>query len=315
MRDVPATAAPILSIAKLRKVYASGFEALKGIDLDIRRGEIFALLGPNGAGKTTLINIVCGLVNASSGTVTVDGHDNVKNYRPVRQMTGLVPQELATDMFETVLATVTLSRGLFGMAPNPAFIEKVLKDLSLWDKKDSKIRTLSGGMKRRVLIAKALSHEPRLLFLDEPTAGVDVELRKDMWQVVRNLRDSGVTVILTTHYIEEAEEMADRVGVISKGALIVVEEKAELMRKLGKKQLMLQLSSPMTELPPALERDGLAIAPGGNELVFTYDARGERTGITELLNQLRDAGVRFKDLSTRQSSLEDIFVGLVKAAS
>ena len=315
MRDVPTSQPPILKIAGLRKVYASGFEALKGIDLDIRRGEIFALLGPNGAGKTTLINIVCGLVNASSGSVTVDGHDNVKNYRPVRQMIGLVPQELATDMFETVLATVTLSRGLFGMPANPAFIEKVLKDLSLWDKKDAKIRTLSGGMKRRVLIAKALSHEPRLLFLDEPTAGVDVELRKDMWQVVRTLRDSGVTVILTTHYIEEAEEMADRVGVISKGELIVVEEKAELMRKLGKKQLMLQLAAPVPELPTGLARPGLAIAPGGNELVFTYDSKAERTGITELLNQLRDAGVRFKDLSTRQSSLEDIFVDLVKAAS
>ena len=315
MRDVPTAQPPILSIAKLRKVYASGFEALKGVDLDIRPGEIFALLGPNGAGKTTLINIVCGLVNATSGTVTVDGRDNVKDYRPVRQMIGLVPQELATDLFETVWATVTLSRGLFGMAPNPAFIEKVLKDLSLWDKKDNKIRTLSGGMKRRVLIAKALSHEPRLLFLDEPTAGVDVELRKDMWQIVRNLRANGVTIILTTHYIEEAEEMADRVGVISKGELILVEEKAELMRKLGKKQLTLQLAAPMAEMPAALARNGLALTPGGDELVFTYDARGERTGITELLNQLRDAGVRFKDLSTRQSSLEDIFVDLVRAAT
>ena len=315
MRDVPAATPPILSIKNLRKVYASGFEALKGVDLDIRPGEIFALLGPNGAGKTTLINIVCGLVNASSGTVTVDGRDNVKDYRPVRQMIGLVPQELATDLFETVWATVTLSRGLFGMASNPAFIEKVLKDLSLWDKKDAKIRTLSGGMKRRVLIAKALSHEPRLLFLDEPTAGVDVELRKDMWQIVRTLRANGVTIILTTHYIEEAEEMADRVGVISKGELILVEEKAELMRKLGKKQLTLQLTAPMAELPQSLARDGLALSLGGDELVFTYDARGERTGITELLNQLRDAGVRFKDLSTRQSSLEDIFVDLVRAAT
>ncbi len=314
MCDVPSSDNPILQIAKLRKVYASGFEALKGIDLDIRRGEIFALLGPNGAGKTTLINIVCGLVNATSGTVTVDGHDHVTGYRPVRQMIGLVPQELATDLFETVFATVSLSRGLFGMAPNPAFIEKVLTDLSLWDKKDNKIRTLSGGMKRRVLIAKALSHEPRLLFLDEPTAGVDVELRKDMWQIVRALRDTGVTIILTTHYIEEAEEMADRIGVITKGELIVVEDKAELMRKLGKKQLTLQLAAPLTELPATLVRPGLAVAPGGHELVFTYDARGERTGITALLNDLNAAGVRFKDLSTRQSSLEDIFVDLVRAA-
>jgi ABC-2 type transport system ATP-binding protein len=315
MRDAPSLSPPILQISKLRKVYAKGFVALNGIDLDIRRGEIFALLGPNGAGKTTLINIVCGLVNATAGTVTVDGRDHVGDFRPVRQMIGLVPQELATDMFETVYDTVALSRGLFGMKANPAFIEKVLTDLSLWDKKDNKIRTLSGGMKRRVLIAKALSHEPRLLFLDEPTAGVDVELRKDMWQIVRNLRDTGVTVILTTHYIEEAEEMADRVGVISKGELIVVEEKAELMRKLGKKQLTLQLSTPLTDLPAALARPGLALAPGGAELVFTYDSKAERTGITELLNQLRDAGIRFKDLSTRQSSLEDIFVDLVKASS
>ena len=314
MRDVSAAAPPILQIADLRKVYAGGFEALKGIDLDIRRGEIFALLGPNGAGKTTLINIVCGLVNASSGTVRVDGRDHVADYRPVRQMIGLVPQELATDLFETVWATVSLSRGLFGMAPNPAFIEKVLTDLSLWDKKDNKIRTLSGGMKRRVLIAKALSHEPRLLFLDEPTAGVDVELRKDMWQVVRNLRDDGVTIILTTHYIEEAEEMADRIGVIAKGELIVVEDKAELMRKLGKKQLTLQLAAPLAQLPSAFARPGLAVAPGGNELVFTYDSKAERTGITALLNDLNTAGIRFKDLSTRQSSLEDIFVDLVRAA-
>jgi ABC-2 type transport system ATP-binding protein len=312
MRDT--SAEPILVIAKLHKKYASGFEALKSIDLDIRRGEIFALLGPNGAGKTTLINIVCGLVNATSGSITVDGHDNVKAYRPARQMIGLVPQELATDLFETVQATVTLSRGLFGLPPNPAFIEKVLTDLSLWDKKDSKIRTLSGGMKRRVLIAKALAHEPRLLFLDEPTAGVDVELRKDMWQIVRTLRDNGVTIILTTHYIEEAEEMADRIGVIAKGELIVVEEKAELMRKLGKKQMMLQLAAPLTELPGALATPGLALSPDGAELVFTYDARSERTGITDLLNQLRDAGIRFKDLSTRQSSLEDIFVDLVRQA-
>ena len=315
MRDVPAASQPILEIAKLKKTYKTGFEALKGIDLTIRRGEIFALLGPNGAGKTTLINVVCGLVNATSGTVTVDGRDHLKDYRAVRQMIGLVPQELATDMFEAVWATVSHSRGLFGLAPNPAFVEKVLRDLSLWDKKDDKIRTLSGGMKRRVLIAKALSHEPKLLFLDEPTAGVDVELRKDMWQNVRNLRDAGVTVILTTHYIEEAEEMADRIGVIAKGELIVVEEKKELMRKLGKKQLTLQLAAPLPEIPKAVARPGLALGNGGADLVFTYDTRADRTGITALLNDLNTAGIRFKDLSTRQSSLEDIFVDLVRQAA
>ena len=314
MRDMLSTQPPILTIAKLHKVYASGFVALKGIDLEIRRGEIFALLGPNGAGKTTLINIVCGLVNATSGSIRVDGRDIQADYRAVRTMIGLVPQELATDLFETVWATVSFSRGLFGKPADPAFIEKVLKDLSLWDKKDDKIRTLSGGMKRRVLIAKALAHEPRLLFLDEPTAGVDVELRKDMWENVRILRASGVTVILTTHYIEEAEEMADRIGVIAKGELIVVEEKAELMRKLGKKQLTLQLADRLDAIPAALSAHKLALNADGSELTFTYDARGERTGITALLTGLATAGIRFKDLSTRQSSLEDIFVDLVRQA-
>ena len=308
-------ASAIISIAKLRKVYASGFEALKGVDLDIKRGEIFALLGPNGAGKTTLINIVCGIVNASSGTVTVDGFDHATDYRPVRAMIGLVPQELATDLFETVWATTTFSRGLFGKPPNPAHIEKVLRELSLWDKKDAKIRTLSGGMKRRVLIAKALSHEPKILFLDEPTAGVDVELRKDMWQIVRGLRDSGVTIILTTHYIEEAEEMADRIGVITKGELIVVEEKAELMRKMGKKQLILQLASKLDAVPASLAGHNLQLSADGLSLTFTFDTQAERTGITTLLNDLRDAGITFRDLSTRQRSLEDIFVDLVKQST
>ena len=306
---------PIIKIAQLRKVYASGFEALKGIDLDIRRGEIFALLGPNGAGKTTLINIICGIVNASSGSVTVDGFDHAKDYRPVRAMIGLVPQELATDLFETVWATTTFSRGLFGKPPNPAYVEKVLKDLTLWEKKDAKIRTLSGGMKRRVLIAKALSHEPKILFLDEPTAGVDVELRKDMWQIVRGLRASGVTIILTTHYIEEAEEMADRIGVITKGELIIVEETAELMRKLGKKQLILQLTGKLEALPPKLAADGLKLSADGLALTFTYDTQAERTGITALLTDLRTEGITFRDLSTRQSSLEDIFVNLVRQAT
>jgi ABC-2 type transport system ATP-binding protein len=313
-RRDPDSEHPILSIANLRKVYATGFEALKGIDLDIHRGEIFALLGPNGAGKTTLINIVCSLVNASSGTVRVDGRDIVADYRRVRAMIGLVPQELATDMFETVWATVNFSRGLFGMAPNPALIEKVLRDLSLWDKRDNKIRTLSAGMKRRVLIAKALSHEPKILFLDEPTAGVDVDLRKHMWQIVRALRTSGVTIILTTHYIEEAEEMADRIGVITKGELIVVEEKAELMRKLGKKRLTLQLLRRLEAVPATLASYGLELSPSGGELIFTYGTRGARTGITALLNELGAAGIRFKDLSTGESSLEDIFVDLVRQA-
>ncbi|MEO7241299.1 MAG: ABC transporter ATP-binding protein [Variovorax sp.] len=303
---------PILSISRLGKKYASGFEALKCIDLEIPRGEIFALLGPNGAGKTTLISIVCGIVNATEGSVTVAGHDIVRDFRAARALIGLVPQELTTDAFETVFDTVSFSRGLFGKAKNPAHIEKVLKSLSLWDKKDSRIRTLSGGMKRRLLIAKALSHEPEILFLDEPTAGVDVTLRRDMWQLVRGLRDTGVTVILTTHYIEEAQEMADRVGVISKGELILVEDKVELMRKLGKKQLMLQLQEPLSALPEGLGSFDLALSDGGHELTYTYDTQAGRLGIASLLSALGEAGVRFKDLSTRQSSLEDIFVDLVK---
>ncbi len=305
----------IIAIKDLSKTYATGFQALKNINLDIRRGEIFALLGPNGAGKTTLISIVCGIVNATQGSVTVDGGDIKRDYRRVREMIGLVPQELTTDAFETVWNAVSFSRGLFGRAPNPAYIEKVLKSLSLWDKKDSKIMTLSGGMKRRLLIAKALSHEPTILFLDEPTAGVDVELRKDMWQVVRDLRAGGVTVILTTHYIEEAEEMADRVGVIAKGELILVEEKAELMRKLGKKQLVLQLNAPITAVPPELAGHALELSPDGSELTFTYDTRGGRTGITALLNDMRTSGIGFVDLNTTQSSLEDIFVDLVRSAT
>ena len=302
---------PILTISGLRKVYASGFEALKSIDLEIRRGEIFALLGPNGAGKTTLINIVCGIVRPSAGTVHVDGHDHIIDYRAARSLIGLVPQELATDMFETVAATVAFSRGLHGKPRDPAHIEKVLCQLSLWDKRDGKIMTLSGGMKRRVLIAKALSHEPRILFLDEPTAGVDVELRKDMWDVVRALRDSGVTIILTTHYIEEAELMADRVGVIAKGELVLVEEKAVLMRKLGRKKLVLQLQSPLDVIPAALSGHKLELGEGGANLTFTYDTHADRTGITALMNDLATAGIRFKDLTTTQSSLEDIFVDLV----
>jgi ABC-2 type transport system ATP-binding protein len=304
--------APIIAISGLTKTYASGFEALKSIDLAIRKGEIFALLGPNGAGKTTLISIICGIVNASTGTVTVDGHDIVHAYRPARSKIGLVPQELHTDSFETVWATASFSRGLFGKPKNPAHIEKILKALSLWDKKDSKIITLSGGMKRRVMIAKALAHEPDILFLDEPTAGVDVELRRDMWALVRELRETGVTIILTTHYIEEAEEMADRVGVITHGQLILVEEKAELMRKLGKKRLRLQLQAPLTTVPPALAAHELALSPEGDELVYSYDTSAERTGITTLLHDLAEAGIRFRDLSTDQSSLEDIFVDLVK---
>jgi ABC-2 type transport system ATP-binding protein len=303
---------PILSVANLSKTYASGFQALKRINLDIRRGEIFALLGPNGAGKTTLISIICGIVMPSEGTVTVDGHDIIRDYRITRSMIGLVPQELTTDAFETVWATVSFSRGLFGKPANPAYIEKVLKELSLWDRKDSKIMTLSGGMKRRVLIAKALSHEPTVLFLDEPTAGVDVNLRKDMWQVVRSLRASGVTIILTTHYIEEAEDMADRIGVINNGEIILVEDKVELMHKLGKKQLALHLHKKLDTVPDELAAHRLTLADGGNELIYTYDTQGERTGITGLLGDLNRAGIRFKDLSTTQSSLEDIFVDLVR---
>ena len=303
---------PVISVSNLSKTYASGFQALKGVSLEINRGEIFALLGPNGAGKTTLISIICGIVNLSEGTVRADGHDITSDYRAARSKIGLVPQELTTDAFESVWATVSFSRGLFGKPPNPAYIEKVLRDLSLWDKKDSRIMTLSGGMKRRVLIAKALAHEPQILFLDEPTAGVDVELRQDMWRLVRRLRDTGVTIILTTHYIEEAEEMADRVGVIRKGEIILVEEKAELMRKLGKKQLTLQLQNPVPELPPELAPYGLELAAGGAELTYTYDTRAERTGITALLGDLAAAGIRFRDLQTTQSSLEEIFVGLLK---
>jgi ABC-2 type transport system ATP-binding protein len=302
----------IISIADLSKTYASGFKALKSINLEIRQGEIFALLGPNGAGKTTLISIICGIVNASTGTVTVDGKDNVRDYRAVRSMIGLVPQELSTDMFETPWATVNFSRGLFGKPRDHAFAEKVLRDLSLWDKKDSRILTLSGGMKRRLLIAKALAHDPQILFLDEPTAGVDVELRREMWDVVRAMRQRGVTIILTTHYIEEAEEMADRVGVIAKGEIILVEDKAEMMRKLGKKQLVLQLHSALTAVPAELAAYNLQLANDGQDLIYTYDTQAERTGITALLNDMRGTGLAFKDLSTNQSSLEDIFVDLVR---
>jgi ABC-2 type transport system ATP-binding protein len=301
----------VISIAGLTKTYASGFTALKDVNLAIRRGEIFALLGPNGAGKTTLISIVCGIVNATSGRILVDGHDIVADYRATRALIGLVPQELTTDAFESVWDTVSFSRGLFGKPPDPAHIEKVLRDLSLWEKKDNRIRTLSGGMKRRVLIAKALSHEPRILFLDEPTAGVDVELRRDMWALVRELRASGVTIILTTHYIEEAEEMADRVGVINRGELILVEEKTELMRKLGKKQLTIHLQHPLPAVPPALAGYGLELAESGTALVHTYDARRD-TGIGALLADLGRAGIDFKDVNTMQSSLEDIFVDLVR---
>jgi ABC-2 type transport system ATP-binding protein len=303
---------PIISVSKLCKTYASGFEALKSINLEIRRGEIFALLGPNGAGKTTLINVICGIVNATSGSVTVDGMDIVAQYRKVRAMIGLVPQELTADMFESPWNTVSFSRGLFGRAPNPAYIEKVLKQLTLWDKKDNRIMTLSGGMKRRVLIAKALSHEPKILFLDEPSAGVDVQLRQEMWQIVRNLRASGVTVILTTHYIEEAEEMADRVGVINKGEIILVEDKVELMRKLGKKELALHLNEVLAEIPAALATHKLTLSVDGKELVFSYDTRAERTGITALLNDMRSSGIGFSDIKTTQTSLEDIFVDLVR---
>jgi ABC-2 type transport system ATP-binding protein len=304
----------IISVSNVSKTYASGFRALEGVSLEIARGEIFALLGPNGAGKTTLIGIICGIVNASGGTITVAGHDIARSYRAARSLIGLVPQELSTDAFESVWATVSFSRGLFGKPPNPAYLEQVLRQLSLWDKKDSQIITLSGGMKRRVLIAKALSHEPQILFLDEPTAGVDVELRKDMWQLVRDLRASGVTIILTTHYIEEAEEMADRVGVINKGELILVEDKNELMRKLGKKQLTLYLHRRQPALPPALQGRGLELNADGSELVYTYDTRAERTGIATLLRDLSAAGITIRDLNTTQSSLEDIFVNLVRSA-
>ena len=304
---------PIVSVRNLSKTYASGFQALKDVSLDIRRGEIFALLGPNGAGKTTLINIVCGIVNASSGSVLVDGHDIVREARAARMQIGLVPQELSTDAFESVWATLRFSRGLFGRPPDPAYLEKVLRSLSLWDKRDSKIMALSGGMKRRVLIAKALSHEPRILFLDEPTAGVDVELRREMWQLVRELRESGVTIILTTHYIEEAEEMADRIGVIRKGQLVVVEDKRVLMRKLGKKQLTLQLQAPLQRVPEELAGEPLELADDGHSLVYTFDAQAERSGIATLLRRLGDLGIGFKDLHSSESSLEEIFVSLVHA--
>jgi ABC-2 type transport system ATP-binding protein len=302
----------IIAVSGLSKTYASGFEALKTIDLEIRKGEIFALLGPNGAGKTTLINIICGIVNPSGGSVTVAGHDIIRDYRITRSMIGLVPQELHTDAFESVWATVNFSRGLFGKPADHGHVERVLKDLSLWDKKDDNIMALSGGMKRRVLIAKALSHEPSVLFLDEPTAGVDVELRKDMWAIVRSLRESGVTIILTTHYIEEAEDMADRVGVINKGEIVIVEEKAELMRKLGRKQLTLQLQEGLRALPDRLSPYDLILSVDGTEITYTYDTQAERTGITSLLGDLRETGIRFRDLRTKQSSLEEIFVGLVR---
>lgn len=307
------TADPIVSVRGVSKTYAGGFQALKRVDLDIRRGEIFALLGPNGAGKTTLISIVCGIANASEGVVIADGHDTVRDYRAARAAIGLVPQELHTDAFESVWATVSFSRGLFGKAPDPVYIEKVLRDLSLWDKKDNKILTLSGGMKRRVLIAKALSHEPKILFLDEPSAGVDVELRHDMWRMVRELRDRGTTIILTTHYIEEAEEMADRIGVINKGEIILIEDKATLMQKLGKKELTLQLQNKLDAIPAALAAYNLELSDDGHAVTYDYDTKGDRTGITSLLNDLRNAGVRISDLDTRQSSLEDIFVSLVRA--
>jgi ABC-2 type transport system ATP-binding protein len=303
----------IISVTGLGKTYAGGFQALKAVDLEIREGEIFALLGPNGAGKTTLISILCGIVRPSAGSARAGGHDVVADFRAARSLIGLVPQELSTDAFESVWATVAFSRGLFGKPPNPAYLEKLLRDLSLWDKKDEKIMALSGGMKRRVLIAKALSHEPRILFLDEPTAGVDVELRRDMWEMVRRLRETGVTVILTTHYIEEAEEMADRIGVISRGELVLVEDKAVLMRKLGKRQLTLHLQSPLEAVPPGLSDFDLELAEAGEALVYTFDAQAETTGIADLLRRLGAAGVDFKDLQTKQSSLEEIFVNLVRA--
>jgi ABC-2 type transport system ATP-binding protein len=302
----------VISVSNLSKVYGTGFKALNNINLDIERGEIFALLGPNGAGKTTLISTICGIANPTSGSISVGGHDIISDFRAARAMIGLVPQEIHTDSFETVWATVSFSRGLFGKPKNPAHIEKVLKDLSLWDKKDSKILTLSGGMKRRVMIAKALSHEPQILFLDEPTAGVDVELRKGMWEVVRTLQQSGVTIILTTHYIEEAEEMADRIGVITKGEIILVEDKAGLMQKLGKKRLTLQLQGKVDAIPPTLAPYNLHLSEDGREITYDYDTKGDRTGITSLLSDLRNAGIRISDLDTEQSSLEDIFVSLVR---
>ena len=303
---------PMISISGLSKTYASGFHALKDIDLEIRRGEIFALLGPNGAGKTTLISIICGIVTPSGGRVTVDGHDILREYRTTRSLIGLVPQELTTDAFESVWNTMRFSRGIFGKHADSAFLEKTLKDLMLWDKKDDQIMTLSGGMKRRVLIAKALAHEPQVLFLDEPTAGVDVELRKEMWKLVRDLREAGVTIILTTHYIEEAEEIADRVAVINGGEIIIVEDKAELMRKLGRKQLTLELAGPLDALPQALANHDLELVEDGCRIIYTYDTQAERTGITALLRDLNEAGIRFRDLQTTQSSLEDIFVDLVR---
>ncbi|MDG4905187.1 ABC transporter ATP-binding protein [Mesorhizobium sp. M1A.F.Ca.IN.020.06.1.1] len=303
---------PIISISGVTKTYATGFKALKEINLDIERGEIFALLGPNGAGKTTLISIVCGIVNRSSGSVTVDGHDIGRDYRAARSLIGLVPQELTIDAFETVWATVNYSRGLFGKAPDKAFVEKVLRDLSLWDKKDAKAITLSGGMKRRLMIAKALSHEPRVLFLDEPTAGVDVELRQDMWAMVRRLREDGVTIILTTHYIEEAEAMADRVGVINRGEIILVEGKAELMRKLGRKQMTLELRAPLAALPEGLSRYALELSADGNELTYTYDSQSDRPGVASLIRDLEAAGIQFHDLDTKNSTLEEIFVNLLR---
>ena len=302
---------PLISISDLSKTYDDGFQALKGVDLEIRDGEILALLGPNGAGKTTLISIICGISKASEGSVTIAGYDVVADYRATRSMIGLVPQELATDVFESVTGTIRLSRGLFGKKPDKAYLENVLRSLSLWDKKDAPIGTLSGGMKRRVLIAKALAHEPRILFLDEPTAGVDVELRKDLWTLVRSMRDDGVTIILTTHYIAEAEEIADRVAVINNGEIMLVEEKAELMRKLGRKKLVLDLHKPVKELPEALGEFALDIANDGHQIVFDYDTQAERTGITRLLAALNQVGIGFRDLSTSQSSLEDIFVDLV----
>jgi ABC-2 type transport system ATP-binding protein len=306
---------PIISVSQLTKTYKSGFQALKAVDLQIERGEIFALLGPNGAGKTTLISIICGIVNPSGGTVLADGHDIIRDFRAARMKIGLVPQELSTDMFETVWDTVTFSRGLFGKAPNPSYLEKVLRDLSLWEKKDAKIMTLSGGMKRRVMIAKALSHEPQILFLDEPTAGVDVELRRAMWEQVRALRDNGVTIILTTHYIEEAEEMADRVGVINKGELILVEEKAVLMAKLGERKLTLHLKRPMSTLPAELRESQLTLTSDGHEIVYTYDAQSDQADIAGLLRRLAEHGIDFKDLQTSESSLEEIFVSLVRSRS
>ncbi|MCB1491863.1 MAG: ABC transporter ATP-binding protein [Rhodobiaceae bacterium] len=306
---------PIIEISGLSKTYDSGFQALKSVSLSVERGEILALLGPNGAGKTTMISIVCGLVTASAGTVSIDGHDIVRDYRKTRSMIGLVPQEITTDAFETVWATVNYSRGLFGKPKDPALVERILKDLTLWDKKDAKIMTLSGGMKRRLMIAKALSHEPRILFLDEPTAGVDVDLRQDMWRLVDRMRGEGVTIILTTHYIEEAEEIADRVGVINRGELLLVEDKVELMRKLGEKQLILDLHCPIDAIPESLSGFNLSLAGDGAQLVYTYDTHAERTGITRLLSALAEAGIRFRDLSTTQSSLEDIFVKLVRDGS